>query len=198
VTTALECLEVLGLQLGEGHTAVGLRGALRGDEHGRARREPADTAHDVAELLEAEIAGEPGFSHDVVGRLDRNAIGDDRIRRMRDVAERTGVHQRWLPFERLHDVGLDRVLHHHRHRAGDLQHLRGDRLAIIGIRDDDAAETSTKIGEAARQREDRHHFRGRGDDELALTGEAVRLATEPDHRVTQLAVVHVQRARPNH
>ncbi len=117
---------------------------------------------------------------------------------MRDVAERTGVHQRRLPFERLHDVGLDRVLHHDRHRARDLQHLRGDRLAVISIGDDNAAETTPQIGKAARQREDRHHLRSSGDDELTLTREPVGLAAQADDRIAELAIVHVEGARPDH
>ena len=45
--------------------------------------------------------------------------------------------------------------------------------------------------EVARQREDRHDLGRRGDHELVLARDAVRLAAEADHRVAQLAVVHV-------
>ena len=121
------------------------------DEHGGARGEPASAAHDVAELLEAEVAREPGFGDHVVGHLQRDAIGENRVRCVRDVAEGSRMHQRRLPLQRLHEVRLDRVLHDDGHRAGDLQHLRRHRLAVDGRRHDDAAEAAAQIGEAARR-----------------------------------------------
>ncbi len=36
-------------------------------------------------LLEAEVTRKAGFGHDVVGRLQRDAIGHDGVRGMRDV-----------------------------------------------------------------------------------------------------------------
>jgi hypothetical protein len=97
----------------------------------------------------------------------------------------------------LDQVRLQRVLHDHGHRAGDLQHLRRHRLTVIRRRNDNASEPAAQIGQAARQSEDGHHFRRRGDDELALARHAVRLAAQADHGVTQLAIVHVERARPD-
>ncbi len=103
----------------ERHAPVGLRRADRGDEHAGAGREAAEPAHDVAELLEPEVAREARLGDDVVGELQRDAVLDDRVVRVGDVAERTGVQQDRLSLERLDEVRLDRVAHDHRHRAGD-------------------------------------------------------------------------------
>ena len=159
-------------------------------------REPAEPAHDVAELLEAEVAREPGLGDDVVGELQRHAVLDDRVVRVRDVAERPRVHQRGLALERLHEVRLHRVLHDHRHRAGDLQLLGGDGPAVVGGGHHDAAHPRAEVLQVAREGEDRHDLGGRHDHPRVLARDAVHLAAEADHRVAELAVVHVQRAGP--
>ena len=174
-----------------------LRRAHAGDEHRGARRESAGAADDVAEFLEAEVAGEARFGDDVVGQLERDAVRQDRVVRVRDVAERAGMHQRRLALERLHQVRLDRVLHDHGHRAAGLEHVGRDELAVVGRRDDDAAEPAPEILQVAGQREHRHHLGRGGDDELVLARDPVRLAAEADDRVAQLAVVHVDRPRPH-
>ena len=184
-------------ELRERHAAVGLRGAHRGDEHGRARREAPRPAHDVAELLEAQVAREPRLGHDVVGELQRHPVLDDRVVRVRDVAERPGVDQRRLSLERLHQVRLERVLHDHGHRAGRPGGPRRSpgsppRSSATTIRPSRARRSC----EVARQREHRHDLGRRGDDELVLARDAVDPAAQADDRVAQFAVVHVQRPRP--
>jgi hypothetical protein len=59
---------------------------------------------------------------------------------VRDVAERAGVNQHRLAFERLHQVRIDRFFHDHRHRARDLQVVGGDRLAVDRRGDGDAPQ----------------------------------------------------------
>ena len=68
--------------------------------------ESAGAADDVAEFLEAEVAGEARLGDDVVGQLERDAVGEDRVVAVRDVAERSGVDQHRLALERLHEVRL--------------------------------------------------------------------------------------------
>ena len=92
-----------------------------------------------------EVAGEAGFGDDVVGQLERDAVGEDRVVGVRDVAERPGVHERRLALERLHEVRLDRVLHDDGHRAAGLEHVGRDGLAVVGRGDDDAAEPAAQI-----------------------------------------------------
>ena len=160
-------------------------------------RESPGAADDVAELLKSEVAREAGLGDDEVGQLERDAVRQDRIVGVRDVAERAGMHERRLALERLHQVRLDRVLHDHGHRAAGLEHVGRDELAVVRAGDDDAAEPAPEILEVARQREHGHHLGRGGDDELVLARDAVRLAAEADDRVAQLAVVHVDRPRPH-
>ena len=176
-----ERVEILGREVLERLPAVRLRRAHAGDEHRRARREPAGAADDVAELLKPEVAGEARLGDDVVGQLQRDAVGEDRVVGVRDVAERAGMHERRLALERLHEVRLDRVLHDHGHRAAGLEHVGRDGLAVVG------ADATTmrpsrrrRSFRSLRQREHRHHLRRGGDDELVLARDAVRLAAEAD------------------
>ena len=181
----------------ERHPAVGLRRAHRRHQHAGAGREAAEAAHDVAELLEPEVAREPGLGDDVVGELQRDPVLDDRVVRVGDVAERPGVDQHRLALERLDQVRLDRVLHHDGHRPRHPEVLGGDRRRRRG-------STATTI----RPRRARRSCRSVASARIAMISEAavitncalardaVRLAAEPDDRVAQLAVVHVERPRP--
>ena len=159
---------------------------------------PAEAAHDVAELLEAEVAGESSLGHHVVRRLQRNLVRQDRVGGVRDVPERARVDQRRLPFERLHDVRLDGFLHDHGHGAAHPQHVGRHRLARVGAGHHDPAEPLAQVLQVGGQRERGHHFGCGRDHELVLARHAVRLAAQTHHAVAQLAVVHVDGARPDH
>ena len=115
---------------------------------------------------------------------------------MGDVAEGPGVDQHRLSLERLHEVGLQRVLHDHGHRPGDLQLLGGDRLAVRGRRDDDPPQTGAEVGEIGGEGEHGHHLGRGGDHEPVLARDAVHLPAEADDRVAELARVDVERPGP--
>ena len=84
---------------------------------------------------------------------------------MRDIAEGTGVHQRWLALHRLHDVRQQCVFEQHRHRTGHAQILGGDEAAVLALGHDDATDSLAQVAEIAGEREDRHDLRCSGDDE---------------------------------
>ena len=118
---------------------------------------------------------------------------------MRDVGERARMHQAGLPFERLDQVRLDRLLQQHGHRAGGAEVLGGDRLAaVVGARHGDRAEALAQVVQVARHGEDRHHLGGGRDVEARLARVAVRAAALPERDAPQGAVVHVEGALPVH
>jgi hypothetical protein len=128
--------------------------------------------------------------------LQGDAVLDDRVVRMRDVAEGAGVDQHRLALQRLDEVGADRVAHDDGHRSRGLEILRGDRLPVPVLRNDDAAEPRAEVLEIRREREDRHHLGGRRDHEASLARDAVHLSAEADDAVAELPVVDVERPRP--
>ena len=111
--------------------AVVLDRAHRGDEHDRARRQPAEAADDVEELLHPHVGAEARLGDHVVAELHPDQVGDQRVVAVRDVRERAAVHQARLALERLDQVRLDRVLEQHGHRAGRAEVLGGHRLAAV-------------------------------------------------------------------
>ena len=115
---------------------------------------------------------------------------------MRDVGERPAVDERGLALERLDEVRLDRVLEQHGHRARRLELLGGDGLALPRVADGDRAEPLAQVVQVARDGDDRHHLRGRGDVEAGLADVAVRAPAEPDDDRAQRAVVDVHAAPP--
>ena len=133
---------------------------------------------------------------DVLAQLERDAVGDERVVAVRDVRERPAVDERRLPLERLHEVRLDRLLEDDRERACRLDVVGGDRLALVGLPDGDAAQSLPEVGEVARDGDEPHDLARRGDVEAGLPGSAVRAATEAGDDVPEVPVVHVEAAAP--
>src|SRR5262245_63072295 len=97
---------------------------------------------------------------------------------MRNVGERTAMDESGRAFERLHQVGRQRLLEQHGHRTMRLEVARVYRLAVTGIRHDDVAEPFLEIVEVLGEAEDRHDFGSDRDVESRLAREAVGDAPE--------------------
>ena len=170
----------------------------RGHDHGQAGRQSCLTALDIEELLGSEVGAEAGFGHDIVGQRQRRPRGDHRVAAVRDVGERPAVNQHRIVLERLHQVGLGRILQHRGHGRRRLEIACRHRLAVAGFGHDDPRQPILEVRKVTRQAEDRHHFRCRGDVEARLAGKAVGHATKVGHQVAQRPVVHVEYTRPEH
>ena len=70
---------------------------------------------------------------------------------MRDVGERTAMHQRRGACDGLHQIGHQRVAQQHRHGAVGLQVARGDRRSVAALCDDDPAKALLQVVEVTRQ-----------------------------------------------
>ena len=92
--------------------------------------------------------------------------------------------------------GLMRVAQEDGHRAGDLEVLGRDRRPSRRRREDDPAEPRAQVVEVGRERQDGHHLRRDGDDELGLARHAVLAAAEADDDVAEGPVADVDDARP--
>ena len=132
----------------------------------------------------AHVRAEARLGDDVVAELQADEVGDQRVVAVGDVGERPAVHQARLALERLDQVGLDRVLEQHGHRAGGAEVLGGDRLAAV------ERCSATVIAPSRRRRscrsrddgQDRHDLGGGGDVESGLARVAVGAAAEADRR----------------
>ena len=168
----------------------------RRDEHDRVRPQVAGTADDVEELLHPHVRAEAALRDDVVSELQRHAVRDERVVAVRDVRERAAVDERGLAFERLHEVGLDRLLQEDGHRSGGAQLLRRYGLALECLRDGDRGEPLPQVEEIGRDGDDRHHLRRSRDVEAGLADVAVHPSAESERDVAQRAVVDVDAAAP--
>ena len=182
-------------QASVGVAAVPLQRPRRGDENDGGGCQPARAADDVDELLEAEIAAEAAFRDDVVGELQPDEVGDERAVAVRDVREGPSVDERRLAFERLHEIGLERVLEENGHRAGDLELLGRHRLAVVRRRERDRAEAAPDVSAVGGHRHQRHHLGGGRDVEPRLARERLVLS-DPDVDAAQKAILDVQAAAP--
>jgi hypothetical protein len=72
--------------------------------------QPRLAALDVEELLGAQVRAEAGLGHDILAQLQRRGGGDHAVAAMRDVGEGPAVDEGRVVLERLHEVGLHRVL----------------------------------------------------------------------------------------
>ncbi len=123
---ALERAQILDAEILLVRAAVHLERPHRRDDDRCFGIQAAHAALDVEELFGAEIRSESRFGHDEIGERERRARGKNAVAPVRDVAERTGVHERGAALERLHEVRPDRVLEQQRHRAGRAELARCD------------------------------------------------------------------------
>jgi hypothetical protein len=128
--------------------------------------------------------------------VDPDEVTDYRRVAVSYVAEWSGVHDHRGVLDGLEQIRLDCLTHDHRHGPGALQILRGHRLAVVGVTDDDPSQTGPHVLERRREREDGHRLRRGGDVEAGLAGNPVELGPEPYHDVAKRAVVHVEHSSP--
>ena len=181
-----------------GDAAVHLHRTYRGDNHHCIRRQTGLATLDVHELFGTQIGAEPSLGHHIIRQLQRGGGGDDRVTAMRDIGERAAMHKGGVVFQRLHDVGLHRLLQQHRHRAIGLDVAGKNRRAIAAIGDDDVTKSLFKVSQIIGQAQNSHDFGRHGDVKPSLTRETVGHTAKVTHDLTQGAVIHVQHALIGH
>ena len=194
----LDRRDILGPEFGLGDAAIHLHRPHRGHQHHAIGRKPRLAALDVHEFLGPQIGAEAGLRHHVIAQLERGGGGDDRVAAMRDIGERAAMHEGGVVLQRLHEVGLHRVLQQHGHRALGLDIAAIDRGLVAAIGDDHRAEARFEVLEIAGEAQDRHDLRGHGDVEPVFAGEAVGDPAQRRGDLPQRAVVHVHHAAPDH
>ena len=115
---------------------------------------------------------------------------------MGDIGEGTAVDKRRRALERLHQIGLERILEQCGHSSLGLKVAGADGLAGIAIADNDLAQALLKIADARGQAQDRHDLGGNGDIEAVLARHALGLAANAVDDMAQLTVVHIDNALP--
>ena len=108
------------------------------------------------------------------------------------------MHEGRRVFQRLHEVGQQRILEQHGHGAIRLQVARQHRAAVGPVGHDHRPQPRLQILQRFRKAEAGHDFRGHGDVEPALPGKAVLRPAKPGDHIAQRAVVHVQHPAPDH
>ena len=116
---------------------------------------------------------------------------------MGDVGEGAAVDKRGRTLERLHQVGLERILKQCSHGALSLEVAGADGLAGKAVADDDLAQALLKIVDTRGQAQDCHDLGGNGDIEAVLARHALGLTANAVDDVAQLTVVHIDDALPS-
>ncbi len=184
------------LQRIELDAAVHLERPDRGDQDDGRRVQDGRPAFQVEELLAAQVEGEAGLCHSVIGGGQGHSCGQDRVATVGDVSERAAVDERRSGLGRLDQVRQKGLVEDGRHRAGDAEVLREDLPPRRRITDEDAVDPRAEVARRIGQAEDGHDFAGRRDVESRLAGHSLGTAPQPDDDVPQRAVVHVQGALP--
>ena len=178
-----------------GDAALHLERAHRGDEHRNRRFESGLAAFDVEEFLRSEIGAESRLGDDIIGKFERGPRRHDGIAAVGDVGERASMDESGSPFERLHEIGLQRVLEQRGHRPGGVQVGGGDRPPVPGMGDQHAAELLLELLETEGKAERGHHFGSDRDVEAVLARKAVARA-KADDDLAKRAIVHVEHPPP--
>src|SRR5262245_18162454 len=132
-----------------------LERANSSDHYHHMRDESTITTFDVEELLHTDVCAEARFCHNVIRKLQCDLVGDDGGLSMRDVGERSCVDEGGVPFQRLHKVGFDRVLHQHCDCASYTEVFCRDGFAAFVRGNDHSSESFAHVFEARCQCKDR-------------------------------------------
>ena len=192
----LQRRQVLIRQLLLVQAAVHLQGAHRTDHDHCVRSQAGHAALDIQELLRAEVRAEAGFGHCIIAHAHSHAGRHHGVAAVGDVREGTAVHEGRGAFQRLDEVGLQRIAQQGCHGAGRLQISGGHGLVVIGIGYDDPAQALLQVRHGGSQAEHRHDLACHGDIETVLAGRPVGPAAQSVHHEPQLAVVHVHATLP--
>ncbi|CAB4798185.1 unannotated protein [freshwater metagenome] len=177
-------------------TRVCLEGAHCGHNNGGIGSQARGAALDIEETLSAHVGAEACLGDEVVAAADTDLVGDDAAVAVGDVAEWASVYEHRSAFERLHQVGLERIAHDRRHGACTLQGFCSDRLARWGVANNNATEALAHVFERRAQSKDGHHFGGGSDVESGLAGDAIFGRAEADDDVAQRALIDVEHSSP--
>ena len=118
------------------------------------------------------------------------------------LAKGPGMDEGGLTLQRLHQIGMKRVLHQHGHRAADPQIVEGDRSAVLGQSHDDPAHPLPQVAQRRRvvgaigKGEYGHELAGDRDVVPALPGTTVDRPTQTDHHVAKRPVVDIDDPTP--
>ena len=179
--------EVLTVELGLGHAAVILERADGRNQYDAVRSQTGLAALDVHEFLCAEVSAEACLCDGNITQLECQLGCLHAVAAVRDIGERTAVHQTGRALERLNQVGLDGILHQCRHGALCMQVAGVDRLAGVAVCHQNITETLFQVVQISSQTQDSHNLGCYGDHEVVLARHAVHLAgrplapTAPDH-----------------
>ncbi len=179
-------------------SGVDLEGPDRRHHDRRVGLEARGPALDVEEALRAHVGAEARLGDEEVAGVDPDEIGDHRRVPVGDVPEGPGVDEHRRVLERLEEVRLDGVAHHHGHGSRRPQLLGGHRLAATVYPTTIAPQAVAHVPQRRRQGQHRHDLGGGGDVEPGLAGDPVLGRAQADHEVAQSPVVDVEHATPRH
>ena len=107
------------------------------------------------------------------------------------------MHECRCIFQRLDQVGFDRVLEQQRQRAGHLEVGHRHRPVVIGVGDNDPINPGLHVFQIGGQAQNRHQFRGDRDVKAAFTRNPVRFAAQTQHDTAQGAFIQVHHPPPS-
>ena len=99
-------------------------------------------------------------------------------------------------LQRLHEVGLERVLEERRHGPRSAELASGHGLLVIGVAHHDAGEARLEVRDVRGEAEHGHDLARDRDVKAVLAGDAVHAPAEAVGDEAQLPVVHVHGAAP--
>ena len=189
--------QILPVQFRLGHAAVVFQRPHRGHDHHGGGPQTGQAALDVEKLLRPQVGGKARLGNGIVPQLQGHAGGGDAVAPVGDVGKGPAVDQGRGVLQRLHQVGLQRILQQGRHGPLRLEIVGRHRPPVKGIGHDHPAQPGLQIRDIAGQAQHGHDLAGHGDVEPVLPGDALHPASQAVDNVAELAVVHVHAALPH-
>mmetsp|Transcript_21375 Transcript_21375/g.36431 ORF Transcript_21375/g.36431 Transcript_21375/m.36431 type:complete len:214 (-) Transcript_21375:707-1348(-) len=183
-----------------GSTPVHLESTYSGNKHHTVGAQPGCTTLDVHVLLKTNVRTKASLSDHVAIRphqLQRNLIRHNGRVAMRNVGKRTRMHENGRVLQRLHECGLDGVLHQHSEGPSHTQVICSDGITRPAGADDHAPQAFAHVRQVHCQSQDSHDLGSDCNVKAGLPGLAPLLWTLASSDDTQEPVICVSDTPPS-
>ena len=196
--TTLQALKVRLLDFVGGHASVHLEAIAGADYHSEFGAEAGFATLDVEELLGSQVGTKSCFCDAIVSERHAEFGAKNRVATMRDIAERSSMHDGRRVLGGLHEVGEKGIVKQHADGSSTTQILDCEWSVVVTIAEQDILYPATQVFATGGQAKDGHDFTSRCDVEPAFGRNAVALSSETKNDLAQTAVVDVKHTLPEY
>jgi hypothetical protein len=180
------------------HASVHLQCLCSSHQNGEFWRDARLSALNVEELFSTQIGTETCLRDGIIAEGHGHFGSQHAVATMCNVGKRTAMDECGRVLDGLNHIGMDGIVQDGDDSSTNAKILNRERLALKRYAQQHVINASAQVFLACCQAEDGHYLRGGRDIEAPFGNDAVGFTAQPSNDGTQIAVVHIKNAAPQH